>query len=215
MKTTLLLLLAAGFGLANPVAYEILPVERGLLELTVEKTGLLSGKEHLFTCARYQGTLLIDRDALESSAITMTIDSRSISCHDAWLSPKDLHKVQDYALKDMLAADLYPRITFQSNAIKKIATAQYEVRGMLIIRGISRPSIVIVSLRSKSGEPLSIEGTSRVRLTDFDLKPPTAALGTIGTKNEMSFRFFLTATPQGERCPSEHNTSACAVSAEE
>jgi hypothetical protein len=74
---------------------------------------------------------------------------------------------------------------------------------------------VIVSLHAKSDKPLSIEGASRVRLTDFDLKPPTAALGTMGTKNEMSLRFVLTATPQSEICRSEHNTSACTVLTEE
>jgi polyisoprenoid-binding protein YceI len=112
-------LLAAGFGLATPVAYEILRAARGLVKLTVEKTGLLSGKKHLFTFAQYQGTLLIDRDAPERSAIAITIDSRSISCHDTWLSAKDLRKVQDYALKDMLAADRYPRITFQSTRLRR------------------------------------------------------------------------------------------------
>jgi len=43
-----------------------------------------------------------------------------------------------------------------------------------------------------------MEGVSRIRLTDFGLKPPAAALGTIGTKNEMLFRFFVTPTKGGE-----------------
>jgi polyisoprenoid-binding protein YceI len=195
MKTILLLLLAASSGWTAPVAYEIRPDDRGFLELTVEKTGLLSGKKHLFTFSRYQGKLLFDFDAPERSAITLVIMADSIFCRDTWLDAKDLRKVQDYAVKDMLAADRYPRITFRSTTIHKLDGTGYEAQGILTIRDVSRPATVAVALNAGSDAFPLIEGSSRVRLTDFGLKPPTAALGTIGTKNEMSFRFVLTGIP--------------------
>ena len=34
-------------------------------------------------------------------------------------------------------------------------------------------------------------GRAVVRLKDYALKPPSAALGTIGTKNEMTVEFLL------------------------
>lgn len=195
MKTILLLLLAASSGWTAPVAYEIRPDDRTLLELTVEKTGFLSGKKHLFTFSRFQGSLLLDREAPEKSTITLVIEAGSIFCHDTWLGAKDLRKVQDYAVKDMLAVDRYPRVTFQSTAIRKLDGNRYEAQGVLTIRDVSRPANVAVALNTGSGAQPQIEGSSRVRLTDFGLKPPTAALGTIGTKNEMLFRFVLTGTP--------------------
>jgi len=200
MKAThtilLILLLAARVGSAEAVLYGIHQGDEARMELTVEKSGLLSGKKHLFTFSRYEGRLLFDRKRPEASTITLSIESNSVSCHDTWLSMKDLRKVQEYALKDMLAADRYPQIIFRSVAIKKIDDSQYEVQGTLTIRDISRPAVVMVSLRAGSNGVLPVEGESRLRLTDFGLKPPTAALGTIGTKNEMSFHFVLTATPQ-------------------
>jgi hypothetical protein len=36
-------------------------------------------------------------------------------------------------------------------------------------------------------------GSATVRITDFGLKPPSAALGVIGTKDEMTFSFVLRA----------------------
>ena len=195
MKTTLLLLLAAGSGWAGSAAYEIRPEDRALLELTVEKTGFLSGKKHLFTFSRYQGALLLDRDAPEKSSVTLDIEAASISCHDAWLGTKDLRKVQDYAVKDMLAAERYPRIAFRSTAIHKLDVNHYEVQGILTIRDVPRPAIISVTLDTGSGAFPLIEGSSQVRLTDFGLKPPTAVLGAIGTKNEMLFRFVLTGMP--------------------
>jgi hypothetical protein len=41
---------------------------------------------------------------------------------------------------------------------------------------------------------ISIEGTARVRLTDFGLKPPSAAFGAIGARDEMTLHFALPAT---------------------
>src|SRR6266849_566139 len=193
----LVLLLAARVGSAEAGLYEIHQGDQARMELTVEKTGLLSGKKYLFTFSQYQGTVMFDHEAPETSTITLSIASASISCHDTWLSMKDLRKVQEYALKDMLAVDQHPQLTFRSIAIKRINAGQYEVQGMLTIRDVSKPAVAAVSWHSGSNGILSIEGVSRLRLTDFGLKPPTAGLGTIGTKNEMSFHFVLKATPRG------------------
>src|SRR4029078_1586160 len=92
MKTILLLLLAESSGWAAPVAYEIWPDERAFLELTVEKTGFLSGKKHLFTFSRYQGTLLFDRDAPERSTITLMLVRDSVFFRYTWLRCKDWRK---------------------------------------------------------------------------------------------------------------------------
>ena len=48
-----------------------------------------------------------------------------------------------------------------------------------------------------------LEGTALIRLTDYGLKPPTAAPGAIGTKNEMSFHFIVTATSAGNSTAQE------------
>ena len=119
------------------------------------------------------------------------VESASALCPDAWLSAKDLRKVQEYAVKDMLAADRYPRITFRSTALNKIDANRYQALGMLTIRETSKPVSLLVSLRVDSSGSPAIDGMSVIRLTDFGLKPPTAVLGTIGTKNEMSFRFSI------------------------
>jgi hypothetical protein len=43
-----------------------------------------------------------------------------------------------------------------------------------------------------------LEGASSLLLTAFGLKPPTTALGTIGTNNEMAFRFVVVAKQAAE-----------------
>src|SRR3954453_8421972 len=133
------MLVAAPLGWTEPATYKILPGEHALMELIVEKTGFLSGKKHRFKFSRFEGTLLFNREMPEASKIEISIESGSILCHDTWLSAKDLRKVQEYALKDMLAADRYPRIGFRSSAIRKIDADQYELQGALSIRDVAKP----------------------------------------------------------------------------
>lgn len=197
-KALFLALVITGVASAEARVYDLRPGDPGRAELTVEKTGLLSGKKHLFTFSQYDGTLRFDSANATASTVEFSLRAGSILCQDTWLGAKDLRKVQEYATKDMLAADRYPKISFRSIAIRKVDAIRYEVEGILTIRDVSKPTVIAASLTGNSGEPLSIEGTARVRLTDFGLKPPTAALGTIGTKNEMFFHFFLPAIARTE-----------------
>jgi len=188
------LLLAAGAACAETRTYKLRAGDHDRVELVVEKTGLLSGKRHLFTFSQYGGAVRFDRERPETSTVAFFLQAGTIVCRDTWLGVKDLRKVQEYAVKDMLAANRYPQISFRSSGIKKIDPSHYEVEGVLTIRDVSKPVVIVASLTVGAGESISIEGGARVHLTDFGLKPPTAALGTIGTKSEMVFRFVLQAT---------------------
>ena len=188
------LVLAAGAASAETRIYDLRAGDHDRVELVIEKTGLLSGKKHLFTFSQYDGAVRFDRERPETSTVAFFLQAETILCRDTWLSAKDLRKVQEYAVKDMLAANRYPQISFRSSGIKKLDPSHYEVEGALTIRDVSKPVVIVASLTVGAGEYISIEGAARVRLTDFGLKPPTAALGTIGTKNEMVFRFVFPAT---------------------
>lgn len=201
MKTTfaflpVLFFLTPAPSRAESLTYEIRPTAASRLELTVEKTGFLRGKKHLFTFDRYEGTVTLDPSNPEAATVNLSIESASALCRDTWVSAKDLKSIQEYAVKDMLAADRYPRITFRSASVRK-AGEGYEVSGTLTIRDVSRPAVVVAAWSPAENRSISVKGTSRVRLTDFKLKPPTAALGTIGTKDEMFFEFRLAAVKPG------------------
>ena len=186
-----LLACAAGFLHAGSVAYEIRPVQGARFALTVEKTGLMSGKKHVFVFEDYRGVLLYDPDSPEQSRVDLSIQAASAVCTDKWVSQKDLKKIQAYALDDMLAAERYPELRYSSlGAVRKSETT-FEVNGMLTIRGIAKPATVTVTVSTDSGKISSLSGHAVVLLKDYGLKPPTAALGTIGTKNEMRVEFSL------------------------
>src|SRR5947209_20628098 len=97
---------------AERTSFEIHPAQGSRMELSVQKTGLLRGKSHLFAFDRYRGELQFDADHPESSVVSLVIEPQSASCRDTWVSAGDLRKIQAYALKDMLAADRFPSIVF-------------------------------------------------------------------------------------------------------
>jgi polyisoprenoid-binding protein YceI len=191
MRTALLTGIVALAGALRLQAQEIplRPSPGSALNLYVEKTGLLSGKKHHFTFERFDGTLYADPRAPEMSRVAIRIEAPSIVCRDTWVSDKDKIKITKTALEDMLAASKYSTISFQSTRITSSAAGRFKVEGLLTIRDKSNPVTVAVE---QTGETYT--GEARFRLTSFGLKPPSTALGLIGTKDEVTFTFKLPAT---------------------
>lgn len=191
MRTVALLSCFVSLALAETKLYRLQPDPDSRMELLVAKTGFLKGKQHRFLFERYEGTLRYDAGNPSMSHVTLTIDSQSISCKDTWVSAKDLKKIQDLALNEMLDAGRNPAMSFTSTSIRQISADKFEVTGDLTIRTITKPVVVSVTLSSASAGNLQVNGSAEIKMTDYKLKPPSAALGTIGTKDEMAFSFSL------------------------
>jgi polyisoprenoid-binding protein YceI len=176
--------------------YSLAPEPASRFELVVTKTGFLRGKQHLFVFDRFNGTLRYDGRKPEASRVRFEIASKSLVCKDTWVSANDLRKIQDVATRDMLDVERHPTITFDSVSIRPTTAGMFEVQGDLTIRGVTKPVVIAVSVSPSADRGLSIEGRAQVRLTDYGLKPPSAAFGTIGTKDEMALSFNLTAKPE-------------------
>ena len=95
------------------------------------------------------------------------------------------------ALEDMLSAKRFPKIVFVSTSVR--GAGKFEVPGMLTIRDTTKPVVVTVELDARDPARLKLSGNARLILTAFGLKPPSAVLGAIGTKDEMSFQFQMEA----------------------
>jgi polyisoprenoid-binding protein YceI len=178
--------------------YRLQPAAGDLVQLTVEKTGLYKGRQHVFEFPRFRGELRYDPSRPESSSVAFDIEAAGAELKDRWLGEKDLKKVKEYALRDMLDAGRHPLLKFRSTRVERAGADRFRVDGTLEVRGIARPAQVEVTVRESGRRALALEGRSVVRLTSYGLKPPSAALGAIGTKDEMVVSFRLTAV---ERLP--------------
>ena len=177
--------------LAASLTYDIGPAAGNRLALEVYKSGLWSGRKHSFTFERYHGSLLYDAGAPERSQVRFTVEAGSIALHDTWVNEKDRAKIKQYALADMLHADRNPELVFSSTRIAAAAPGRFEVQGTLTMRGTAKPVTVQVTLKPD----FSIEGSATLRMSDWGMKPPSAALGTIGTRDEMNVTFLLKPGP--------------------
>lgn len=177
---------------ATAAEYRIGPAPGGRFALEVEKTGLLKGKKHVFVFERYKGRLDYDEAQPEKSNVEFVIESASIVSTDDWVSEKDKKKVMKAALEDMLAAEKYREIKFAGSGARDNGDGSFTVPGTLTLRGIGKPASVTVKLAPQAGG-LRFDGSAKVKLTDYGLKPPSAALGAVGTKDEMLVTFVLIA----------------------
>lgn len=189
------LLLASAALLGESRTYNIEPAPDSRFALEVYKTGLMSGRKHLLVFERYAGRLDYDAGNPEQSKMDLTIESASLVVKDDWVSEKDRAKIADEALRNQLAAGQYPEIRFRSSAIRAAGEGRYEADGDLTIREVTRPVRVRVNSQETAEGAVLLEGEAVVKMKDYKLKPPTAALGLIGTKDEMTVRFQLLAAP--------------------
>ena len=195
MKRTIIAFLAL-CGVAVAASYEVAPAPGTQLALTVEKTGFYRGKKHLFLFENYRGSLAFDPHRPEGSKIELVIDSRSVVCKDDWVSSGDLKKIMETTFEDMLAVKQFPSLTFVSASIRPLGGNQFEVQGTLTIRNRPKPVTVVVQLDAGDPAQLRLRGSARISLKDYSLKPPSALLGAIGTKDEMSLAFEIAASPK-------------------
>ena len=193
--------LAAGTFLLSPLcvqsrgasAYEIHPSPQSRFALEVFKTGLWEGRKHLFLFQNYAGTLSFDLASPENAAMHLTLEAASAVCQDTWVSQSDLKKIQNQAFTMMDVAN-HPQLVFSSQRIVPLGADRYKVEGSLDIRGIAKPVTVNVTMSRQDDGTLVFNGAAEVRMKDYGLKPPSAALGLIGTKDEMKVTFLLRAT---------------------
>ena len=159
--------------------FDIAPTPRAAFRLEVEKTGLFNGKKHIFSFPKFRGHV-------EGDKVEFFVDAASVECLDTWVGEKDKKKILDLTRTEMLGTAKYKEIRFVSTKVTRNG-ARLEVYGNLTIKAITQPAIVWVTGDKDHGW----EGGATIRMTDWGLKPPKAALGAIGTKDEMAISFRL------------------------
>lgn len=153
-------------------------------ELIVDKTGLLSGKKHVFSFPALTGSV-----TLEPPSVEISIDARPVRLHDDWVSDKDRRKILELTHSpEMLNTKQHPNLTFRSTKVISTAEGRYNVTGLLALRGLSREVEVLVE---RNGDLFT--GTAVFPMTRFGMKPPKAALGAVGTRDVVQVAFALKA----------------------
>ena len=177
-------LLLCGLAIGAIWAQSIVPAN-AKVEAIVEKTGLLSGKKHVLAWEKFDGKFSVSPPSVE-----FVVEAGSMKVLDDWIGDGKKEDVRKEAVgKDVLDVAKFPGIRFVSTGVTGDMAGAFQVAGNLTVRGITKAATLAVK-RTGTG----YEGETRFPMTAFGIKPPKAALGAIGTKDEMTIRFVVGAS---------------------
>ena len=189
----LALFLAAGMTPAAAEIYRLAPADGAEIRLKVYKTGFMRGKVHDFVFKRYSGEIDFDVSNPENSSVKIAIEADGMVCEDTWVNAGNLVKIEREGKEKILQAARYPHILFRSTEVRPQANGSFAVSGLLTIRNRAEAVRVEAVMSAGGSGELRFDGSAAVALRDYGLKPPSAAFGAVGTKNEMDVSFRLTA----------------------
>lgn len=158
--------------------------EKSVMTVHVFKSGVFSafGHEHDISAPIAEGTL--DE---EKPSVTLRVNARQMKVKDGDVSEDDRVKVQSTMLgPQVLDAEKFPNITFQSTQVDRLGDGKWVVHGNLSLHGQTHP--VVVRVEGQSGH---YQGSAELKQKDFGLTPITAGGGSLKVKNELRIQFDI------------------------
>lgn len=109
-------------------------------------------------------------------------------------SPKG--SIMDGKTYDALNADNYPNITYKlekvSGLTKTAAGYGINATGSLTIAGTTNKIDLYVQAKVGNDGSITFNGSKKLKMTDYKVKPPTALMGTLTTGDEIEIAFQVT-----------------------
>jgi polyisoprenoid-binding protein YceI len=179
-----------------------------LLALAIGFAGsTLLAQSHQISNANFEvaGTSTLHDWTMETDqvngTINMNIEGDKISTIDRFdikLKAESLESgkssMDDIAYEALKSED-HPMISFKLTKIKSITysgtTAKIVANGILTIAGKSKTVDVNGTAVNNNGA-IQLNGSKKIKMTDFDMEPPTAMFGTIKTGDSLTINYSLT-----------------------
>jgi hypothetical protein len=109
---------------------------------------------------------------------------------------KSGHNMMDNNSYKALKTDAQPNIAFtmSSSTVTQLEGFNYQIRclGKLTIAGTTRETELLASGKyNPADNSLSVSGVKKMKMSDYNIKPPTAMMGTIKTGDDISITYHL------------------------
>jgi polyisoprenoid-binding protein YceI len=161
-------------------------------------TGMLSAFAHSPTIAitDFQGEVEWSSSALEDASLRLVIEAASLNVTDD-ISDKDRREIEHKMHHEVLEADGFSEIIYECprvSSIQKLGEGLFTVvlNGELSLHGVTRTQPVSARV-TLNGDTLRAAGDFSVRQSDYEIKPVSAAGGTVKLKDELKLSFNITA----------------------
>jgi polyisoprenoid-binding protein YceI len=185
MKVKLLFLLLFGFSFAYGQKYYQLSNHY----LVVKGTSNLHAWQSKSNEVRANGTIHVEAGTLKAiNSLYVEIPVKSIKSEKG--------SIMDGKTYDALKADNFPNISFKVDRINGINKSGdgFDVNAActLTIAGASRKIDMYVRAKVGADGSVTFSGSKKLLMTDYNIKPPTALMGTLTTGNEVEIAFQVT-----------------------
>lgn len=190
----------AGAPPATAVRYAIDP-KGSTFTVRAFATGMLSALAHSPTIAipDFEGEVSFACGTVEDASLRLVVQAASLAVTDD-ISNKDRQEIERRMHDEVLEAGGFPEIIYEcprASAVQKIGEGLYSVslNGELTLHGVMRNQVVAARVTLK-GDILRAGGEVSVRLSYYEIRPVSAAGGTIKLKDEVKLSFDIAARKQ-------------------
>jgi polyisoprenoid-binding protein YceI len=157
--------------------------------------GLLSGfgHNHNIVIKDVSGEAQFTDGTVAPASLQMKVRADSLSVTDK-VSDGDRQTIEKTMRDEVLEAGKYPDITFKSTKIEATKTpdGSYQARiwGDLTLHGVTH-NVLISSQLTFDSKSLRARGEFSLKMTEYSIKPPSVAGGTIKVKDTLKFTFNI------------------------
>ncbi len=157
--------------------------------------GLLSGFGHNHNIAikDISGETQFTDGTVVPASLRLRIRADSLKVTDK-VSDSDRQTIEKTMREEVLETGKYPEITFNSTTIEVIKNSdtQYQgnIWGDLTLHGVTH-NVFIKSQLTFDQKTVRARGEFSLKMTDYSIKPPSVAGGTITVKDTLKFNFNI------------------------
>jgi polyisoprenoid-binding protein YceI len=160
--------------------------QRSAVTIRVFKSGLFSGFAHNHVVIAPISQARVDPAAL-TAEIAVAVKDMKVT--DPEVSEKDRAEIQSTMLgPKVLDQEKFPEIHFKSSRIEQTSPQHYRVEGLLELHGVKHEITLQVT-----GEPSHYHGATKLKQSEFGIKPISLGGGSVKVKDELELEFDVYA----------------------
>ncbi len=155
---------------------------------TVQGTSSLHEWESEITGVDFKGILITDATSVkEIKSAELKIPVKGIK------STKG--KTMDNKTYEAFHYEKNPDITFKYISAKPGTEGNWEINGTLSMAGSSHPIALSTTIKVLPNGEVRVTSSKKIKMTEFNMQPPTAVMGTIKVGDEVTLNFDITLAP--------------------
>lgn len=183
--------LLAALSCAPALAAErAMDVSASSITVRVWKTGLLSAfaHNHEISAPVAEGSV----NEATAGSVRFRVDARKMTVLDPESPQSTRNTIQGNMLsEEVLDAQKYPDIVFQSTEVRAGGGSDYTVRGNLTLHGQTH----VVDVKVHLAAPGKYTGAAKVKQTDYGITPISIGGGAVKVKDEVDIEFVIVLKP--------------------